>query len=207
MSSDVLDLAGNMDRQSLEWQLAVQCAPLITGLKVSNLLMLPAACLDSLAELISDSDLSMFLLRQTEHKAVLLLYREKDLEAFLMNGSIREILREEGYTGTDLASILAELKVRYTGCRNGKCIFPHEMGVFLGYPEEDVRGFMKWNGRNFLYAGYWKVYGEKEKKIRLFRAYDRACDTMIRLLNAGRSINEVINLYRNKRDRFAASAA
>ena len=36
--------------------------------------------------------------------------------------------------------------------------FPHEMGVLLGYPVEDVRGFMEQNGQNALYQGYWKVY-------------------------------------------------
>ena len=37
MSQDLLDIVQHMDQQGLEWQMAMQCAPLITGLKVSNL--------------------------------------------------------------------------------------------------------------------------------------------------------------------------
>ena len=36
--------------------------------------------------------------------------------------------------------------------------FPHEMGLLLGYPIEDVRGFIEHNGCGCLYSGYWKVY-------------------------------------------------
>ncbi len=32
--------------------------------------------------------------------------------------------------------------------------FPHEMGLLLGYPVEDVVGFMENNGKNYLYSGY-----------------------------------------------------
>ncbi len=36
--------------------------------------------------------------------------------------------------------------------------FPHEIGVFLGYPLADVIGFIQNRGKNFTACGYWKVY-------------------------------------------------
>lgn len=207
MSRDVLELANSMDRQGLEWQTAVQCAPLITGLKVSNLMMLPASCENSLLNLLAETDISCFELGRTGNRVSLLLYREADLEARLMQEANLRILREEGYTGCSVSGILTELANRYAECRNGRCVFPHEMGVFLGYPEEDVRGFIRNRGQHFLMAGYWKVYADAEAKKKLFDAYNRASDTMIRLLHAGRSLPEIIRLYKKKRDRYAGTAA
>ena len=60
--------------------------------------------------------------------------------------------------------------------RNGEMPFPHELGLLLGYPAEDVRGFMGIGYKKCLYTGYWKVYEKAEEKIALFSEYDRAMD-------------------------------
>ena len=52
-------------------------------------------------------------------------------------------------------------------CRKGKR-FPHEIGVLLGYPAEDVKGFVVNEGKNYLYSGYWKVYGDLSEAKQLF---------------------------------------
>jgi hypothetical protein len=65
-----------------------------------------------------------------------------------------------------------------------RCIrddFPHEIGIFLGYPVEDVRGFVAHKGRNYKLCGYWKVYGDVEKAKKCFRRYD-ACREYCRAL-------------------------
>lgn len=41
--------------------------------------------------------------------------------------------------------------------------FPHEIGVFLGYPLEDVVGFIRNRGRNYTCCGYWKAYGDRRR--------------------------------------------
>ena len=51
--------------------------------------------------------------------------------------------------------------MRYRAYMNGSKIFPHEMGLLLGYPVEDVTGFMVHGGKNSLYSGYWKVYARR----------------------------------------------
>ena len=49
--------------------------------------------------------------------------------------------------------------------------FPHEIGIFLGYPLEDVVGFITNNGCNYKYSGCWKVYGYETYSRRLFAQY------------------------------------
>ena len=49
--------------------------------------------------------------------------------------------------------------------------FPHEIGIFLGYPLEDVVGFITNNGCNYKYSGCWKVYGDETYSRRLFAQY------------------------------------
>lgn len=50
--------------------------------------------------------------------------------------------------------------------------FPHEIGLFLGYPVWDVEGFIKHNGENYKLCGYWKVYDDLPGAIKKFREYD-----------------------------------
>ena len=51
--------------------------------------------------------------------------------------------------------------------------FPHEIGLFLGYPPEDVRGFIENETRNYKFTGYWKVYGDEERSRALFDKFER----------------------------------
>ena len=41
MTQEVFRIVRGMDLKSIETQLALQCAPLITGIKISNLLIVP----------------------------------------------------------------------------------------------------------------------------------------------------------------------
>ena len=73
--------------------------------------------------------------------------------------------------------------------------FPHEMGLLLGYPVEDVEGFIENKGHNYLYSGYWKVYGHVEEKKALFNRYEEARKILIQLLASGRSVSEMASCY------------
>jgi hypothetical protein len=49
---------------------------------------------------------------------------------------------------------------------------PHEMGIFLGIPIEDVEGFIKHKGNGCLMCKYWKVYSNVKRAELLFDIYD-----------------------------------
>lgn len=46
--------------------------------------------------------------------------------------------------------------------------FPHEIGLFLGYPLEDVAGFMELGPCSCKCTGCWKVYGNVEAAKKKF---------------------------------------
>ena len=75
---------------------------------------------------------------------------------------------------------------------DGELSFPHEIGVFLEYPLLDVKGFLKNNGKNFIYSGYWKVYGNVNETIGKFRQYDKERNDTIRDIAAGKSIRDIV---------------
>jgi len=70
--------------------------------------------------------------------------------------------------------------------------FPHEMGLLLGYPVEDIKGYILNRVENCLYTGYWKVYGNLTEKMILFRQFEKARDVLLELLPDGISIVEVV---------------
>ena len=66
--------------------------------------------------------------------------------------------------------------------------FPHEIGLFLGYPAEDVYGFLKYGGKNCKYTGCWKVYSDVDRALALFDRYRRCRSALCRRVSNGDSI-------------------
>ena len=70
--------------------------------------------------------------------------------------------------------------------------FPHEVGLFLSYPPEDVAGFIANNARRCKCAGLWKVYGDEKKARRMFHAYKTCTADYCRHLRSGRPLEELV---------------
>ena len=118
-----------------------------------------------------------FCLRQGSSSSTFLFYKEENLKNYLQRDDIRQILRRKGYC-KDLKGQLDQLKENYTK------EFPHEIGLFLGIPPEDVRAFVLNGGKNYLLNGYWKVYNDINYATRAFQEYDDArVDTLNTLLS------------------------
>lgn len=119
--------------------------------------------------------LSLMVLRKHKDRLLVFLFRKEKLEETLLNEPAETVLTGMGYpAGAPLPAVLEYLKTRFERAQ-----FPHEVGLFLGYPVEDVLGFVKHKGRNYKLCGYWKVYGDVEQAKRRFSQYDacRACIT------------------------------
>ena len=100
-------------------------------------------------------------------KALLYLYRPNRLSRDLSRREAGRLLDRAGYRREDPRACLRELSRRL---RRGE-EFPHEIGLFLGYPPEDVAGFMEHRGKGFKCAGCWKVYGDEGAARRRFQVY------------------------------------
>lgn len=200
MSQEVFELVQGMDLKSIETQIALQCAPLISGLKVSNLLIISAEDEALVRVILRRSGISFFRLLRTGEKVTFLLFRKNPLEAYLKQQEVETMLVEAGYAELSLGNILSTFQKRYAHYMSAGGRFPHEMGLLLGYPAEDVKGFVENEGKNFLYSGYWKVYADVEEKRRLFQKFENAKETVIQLLSYGVDIQDILDIYKDENE-------
>lgn len=200
MSQEVFELVQGMDLKSIETQIALQCAPLISGLKVSNLLIISAEDEALVRVILRRSGISFFRLLRTGEKVTFLLFRKNPLEAYLKQQEVETMLAEAGYAELSLGNILSTFQKRYAHYMSAGGRFPHEMGLLLGYPAEDVKGFVENEGKSFLYSGYWKVYADVEEKRRLFQKFENAKETVIQLLSYGVGIQDILDIYKDENE-------
>lgn len=203
MCQEVFEIVQKMDVTQVETKMALQCAPVITGIKISNLFIVASEDEDAVRTILKKTGIIHYRLLRQEGKSTFLLFRIPELAAYLQDPNVQHILAEHGYSDLSLGGILRMFQYRYETYMNQGEGFPHEMGLLLGYPIEDVRGFIEHRGKNYLYAGYWKVYADVEEKRQLFEAYESAKEALILLVSGGyrmRSIIQKIMLLKSKGD-------
>ena len=69
--------------------------------------------------------------------------------------------------------------------------FPHEIGLFLGYPPADVAGFLKNDGKDCKLCGFWKVYDDVDGAVRQFVAFRRCRDALFSRVTGGIPLAQV----------------
>ncbi|MBQ7217079.1 MAG: DUF3793 family protein [Synergistaceae bacterium] len=113
--------------------------------------------------------------------ALVLIYRRELLARALCCDEACTLLAEYGYPLNDVDACLECLRKKF---RTG---FPHEIGLFLDYPPEDVRGFIEnREPRKISCPCCWKVYGNVQKAVQAFREYKRAECEAARQILAGK---------------------
>ena len=129
------------------------------------------------------------------NKALIYVYRRADLEKILNRDEIRSFLLNHGYLiddneivgGVNCENIILQLKKKFEKLNQ----FPHEIGIFLGYPIGDVKGFIENHGCNCKCTGYWKVYCNEEEATKTFRKYKKCRDIYMNLWIIGRSVMQL----------------
>ena len=202
MKTNVLCLLKNMDKKDVELQLALQCAPVITGIKVSNLFIIDKNKVDEVYNIIDETDISAYFLYEDAAKANILLYRKNELQQYLFQKENRQFVRKLGYDSVYIDELLPEFAIRFSMYQTTQEDFPHEMGILLGYPVEDVEGFISNNGKNELYTGYWKVYDNLPEKLVLFNYYEAAREHFICLLAKGMDMSSILMMYNRARKKY-----
>ena len=190
----------------LKEQIAIQCAPLLAGLKPSNLLIIPKGFWKEVKEALVGTGFSVYCLSECAGKQVFLLYEGKELRKYLTEPKVQQLLWELGYEDEEMCALLQMVSEKYTAHIQVRAEFPHELGLLLGYPVVDVRGFMEHEGKDFLYSGYWKVYGNVRETVSLFREFRAAKEFAMQMVAGGYSIADTRNLYYSKKSyRLAVS--
>ena len=155
----------------LEEALVRYCAPTLAGLKSGSLFNYSYLSLDYLLETILSSG---------RGKSLVYVYRADKLKQDWASPNIFEFLESIGYDPRDPEQSIALLSRR----TKEKGAFPHEIGLFLSYPFEDVIGFIENKGKNCKYCGCWKVYSDETACKKLFQKYKKCtsvyCDCFLR---------------------------
>lgn len=181
-----------------EEQIVRFCSPTLAGLKTAGLFTCPCedmACL--LQELrrvnttLNPRGLQALPLRCRDGKALIYVYRPARLQRDLAADDAACLLRGQGYPWQDARRCLAHLVRKLRAAPRGPEQFPHEIGLFLGYPPEDVRGFMENGAQKCKCTGCWKVYGDAESAQRLFACYRRCTALYCRLWADGARIEQL----------------
>lgn len=127
------------------------------------------------------------VLQEEENSSLVYVYNAQKLKYILSEPSIQIFLSDFGYHVFDVDQALDFLKQRLLG----QSEFPHEIGIFLGYPLQDVQAFIT-PQKECKLIGYWKVYGNERKFQKVFNRYDCCTKTFVARLNQGESLVHIL---------------
>lgn len=169
------------DREFLLYKIQYDIAPTLAGIKPSSLMTfvnhkremvtLWDRYKEEVAKLLK---VSYYELRRKEDRVIVLFYQDKTLSNCLSIWKNKVFLKGQGYGELqEIEEGLCLLKRRF----EEEC--PHELGIFLGYPVEDVTAFIENKGAPCLACKYWKVYQDVENALKTFEAYDEEREKVI----------------------------
>lgn len=171
-----------------EKMIVTHCSPTLAGMKTGNLFSCRCSCGRELLgftaswnKQLNQRGVYIRVLRFSRGMALIYVYRKAKLAKALEDISVRQFMESCGYDCSSIEGmldILAERLGEYSE-------FPHEIGVFLGYPFEDVKAFIVNKGKNYKHVGCWKVYTNESAAKRTFMKYDKCTAIYSRMLDKG----------------------
>lgn len=170
------------------------CGPTLAGIKPSNIVSCYKEQMPDIKEKIvswneklNEKGIYFEPLCECERRILLMVYRKDNMKKILEKTEIAEFLKVYGYIDPkNLETCLCRLKQRISSCE-----FPHEIGVFLGYPISDIKGFINHRDEGCIFTGEWKVYGDAENAQRIFSQYASCRKEIIRRLQSGVKLAEM----------------
>ncbi len=174
------------DLEYLLYIISYHSAPTLDGIKPSSLITFKRGQRDLLSiweknkEVVcSFLKLKFFEMNRTSESTLVLFYNEELLKETIDSKENKMFLRNLGYQPHDLDFSFHLLKSKM------KTDFPHEIGIFLGYPLDDVYEFMYNKDKRCLYVGYWKVFSNLKRSLTTFEKYRVSQNKIINYLSDG----------------------
>lgn len=168
--------------------LITYCSPTLAGMKTGSLFRFRFSKTEErdesvrrLNRLLNPKGVSVCILLEGQAGSLIYVYRPRLLIRDLTAPEAADFLAENHYRAGSLTGILSQLSERLTADGG----FPHEIGLFLGYPLEDVKGFIRNKGQNPLCCGIWKVYSDPEKAKQRFFRYEKCRQIYCRRFTEG----------------------
>ena len=191
MPVEIVNKLATDGENSVELRLIIQNAAVLKGKSISGMLFLNDKELARISMKLHNTNISLIILCTCKKRHLVMVYRAKELEEHLRSKEVSDYLREFGYRRDDFISNLIRLHQRMNGFYNKMKEFPHEVGVFLGYPICDIKGFLENKGERYLHSGYWKIYGNLEETRKKFLSYDEAREIAIDEFLSGRELESI----------------
>ena len=191
MCEEVFEMICAMDRRKVELQIVLQCAPTIAGLKTSNLLIVPKEQEDKIRFVLRHSGLLGYRLVYDKKRVIFLVFNKEMLMSYLSKEDVKEFLSQFGYRTDAFGYSLRNFQERYDSFVHDRKEFPHEIGLFLGYPPVDVECFIKNPCDGVKCVGCFKAYSNPEKAKRLFKRYDDCTKAYCELNKKGKTLEEL----------------
>ena len=176
--------------RTFEAVLVRQCAPTLAGMKPGSIFCFNHSPLEVSRQKVCQWNkqlapfgltVQILLERPGSSSVIVFVYRRDRLEQMLSDDAYQSFLAQAGYERTNLDDLLEQLAQRL----RTQPEFPHEIGVFLGYPLRDVIGFIENHGRNFTCCGFWKSYGDPAEMQACFACYRRCIQTYVAMFEQG----------------------
>ena len=168
-----------------------QCAPALTGVKTGSLLKVDrSVCTDALELLapFKNEGIGIKLLCTRGSSSLILVYGHDMLSSVLSDPDVSQFLLEMGYSGS-VSDMLDRLSERMSNN------IQHELGLFLGYPLCDVRGFMENDGKGYLTTGCWRVYGDITGAKKVFARIKESRQRCLGLFDSGMSFRSAVTAF------------
>lgn len=169
-------------------------SPVLKGIKPAELITLKASCSclqtwqKHKGEIAKNIGLTFFELNTCETSVSVLWFAPLPFEKMLFGLKNSPLLQRENYpVKHSVKAVLKHLQSRFAGGE-----FPHEIGLFLGYPEEDVSSFITQCGQNYCICRYWKVYHNVAQANRIFKQIDSIRALAAALLAGDQPIQKTI---------------
>ena len=182
--NDILSMMN--DQTFLMTKIAYETAPTLSGVKPATLLTFGRNSRNFFelwkrfkSQVGPVLGLRHFELKKSRKHVSVLFYNRDMLEKIIADDDNRAFLRSIDYDEEmQLDQVLRVLR--------GKAAirFPHEIGLLLGIPREDVVGFIENRGAKAMFCGYWKVYHNPQQAKKAFAGYDMAKRAVMNLICA-----------------------
>ena len=185
---------GTSEHKTLENEMIEYCSPTLAGLKTANMFSHKYTRMEQLLNEIEDKNckfnrkgIFIDILRYRQSRVLIYVYRKEMLSEELRVWEIREFLRQYDYRSCEQGECLTHLKKRMRESGG----FPHEVGIFLGYPLSDVVGFIENEGKNYKCCGIWKVYSNEQRTLELFEKYKKCTERFSEMYAEGKPLIEL----------------
>lgn len=180
--------------KELEALLVQYCSPTLAGIKTGSLFNYTTKQNDDLKlqikkwnRILISRGVTMIILKRDQNRNLIYVCRPKKLERDFADADVRAFLSFIGYDCSNMGLCLQRLIKRI-----GRSVsFPHEIGLFLGYPLPDVKGFIENAGQNCKCCGMWKVYCNECQAVKLFEKFNQCTRIYCRCLQYGLSITRL----------------